>query len=423
VLFATGIVIVGLIGIASILPVAIRNSTQSNTSAEGLSLGLAWADSFLVRGLHQPTAHSNQGQFTWVWRSEEGGTGWRAFNNRVSPPVGNLLGQRDHSTPWRYVSVCIDPNLNATNLTVLPYRSAVFPYFSDALPSNPSGPHPRMLRIGMANNVSGLSPVSEQIISNLFSSNDELVGDNYLDPNSTDPNLTGPDRDALPARRLFLSPTNVPLRSLTNGQYKWMATISRLEPSLDEVRTAAKATETASNGSTHGLVSILVLHRHDHFPTLNPDIPSPNGERLVRVRPLSGDFVGGAGGRVLLEGGVETSSQLAVGDWIMLGRYYLEERWSATPRRYTFFRWYRVIGLSSEPLLAADLSWSREVVLEGPDFGFATTRVQEDPGSPGKAMFQVFRDAYPNPNPDLYPTYGTLLGGVVTVVERQVKLQ
>lgn len=403
VLFATGIVIVGLIGIASILPVAIRNSTQSNTSAEGLSLGLAWADSFLVRGLHQPTAHSSQGQFTWVWNT---GAGWRTYDDGWANVVPQGLGSQFHPTPWYYNGVCIDPNLNFSGLTLPQHRYSVFPFFKDGPP-----PQPRMLRVGLANSISsisGVAPVSPQVIKNLFSSIDELVADNYLDPNSADENLTGPERESLPARRLFSkTDSNASLRALTNGQYTWMATISRQEPLGSDVSTQIKANNVAGKKPENGLISLLVLHRHDHQPQPDSSVPSAASERLVEVRPLSGNFVGGAGGRVELIGNSLTSEsdQIAVGDWIMLGRYYLVDNWdTSSQRRYPFFRWYRIIGLSAEPLADGAGNWTREAVLEGPDFGFATEVV-------GVPLNEVF------------PTYGTLVGGVVTVVERQVKLQ
>ncbi len=78
----------------------------------------------------------------------------------------------------------------------------------------------------------------------------------------------------------------------------------------------------------------------------------PKGERVVRVYPISGNFVGGAGGRVRLVGNGNTSSLVQVGDWIMLARHYVQDGTTPpsnnpppfnSPRLYPFFRWYRIM--------------------------------------------------------------------------------
>ena len=48
VLFATLVIVVGLIGIASIIPVAGRHALEA-THSNALPLGLAWSDSFIAR--------------------------------------------------------------------------------------------------------------------------------------------------------------------------------------------------------------------------------------------------------------------------------------------------------------------------------------------------------------------------------------
>jgi hypothetical protein len=463
VLFATGIVIVGLIGIASILPVAIRNSTQSNTSAEGLSLGLAWADSFLVRGLHQAGPKGSQKQLPWQWIRDYGGTqGWEDHSPNLANPADiaarrsrigliarpNLLDVSTSNSNssaqvariWGRMPVCIDPyfftadttraRLNSGEVTQIRpagYRAAVFPYYDDGHnplynPSAVSPPQlidqPRMVRIGLAyHDATSVPyprclPVERSLVQNLFGSLDELVVDDYVDPA-----ISAADRDSMPSKRLFRSSDvvpAVPLRALTQGQYTWMATVVPEEPIPSQVGLAV------SMPAEMALVTFLVLHRHDH--NFLPTDPTENlvDERITWVYPLSGNFVGGTGGRVRMLSNSTVSDNVSVGDWIMLGRYFLVQP-GTPPFIFPFFRWYRIIGVDSEPRVgfARDLSpradhagpygetlpsdltvWSRDVVLEGPDFAFSDVT-----------------------NGYRTPTIGTLVKGVVTVVERQVKLQ
>lgn len=523
VLFATGIVIVGLIGIASILPVAIRNSTQSNTSAEGLSLGLAWADSFLVRGLHQPRPANSDPAFRWVWYRDYGGRnvslGWEnalhdfPFSGSTDPAVSacwervwkpSPLARRTPSRSsnatsitkvdriWGRLPVCIDPYFMTSTTTVgrmtsanggntqaiRPggYRAAVFPYYDDGFNplvnplsiSQPTTPidQPRMLRVSLAfgqQAPTSLPPAgpppsghlaSRQLIQNLFSSVDDLAGDTYQEADAV-------DRTSPIAKRLFRTipdagGNELPLRSLTQGNYTWLATVVPEEPLPSQINTAA--TTAADNA----LVSLVVLNRHSHEflpvdfngqPLANNEIEENlDGERLTWVIPLSGNFVGGAGGRVRLVASDAVKSNVSVGDWIMLGRYFA--RMPNTPNPTTspptppimfpFFRWYRIIGVDAEASVdtvgrlfpnrsdnqmifanastAANIVWYRDVVLEGPDFAFAETvdpsqrdRLPEwHPSSTAKAP----------PIPAVpSPTIGTLVSGVVMVVERQVKLK
>jgi len=477
VLFATMIVVVGLIGIASIIPVAARNAQEAASHTSALNLGLGWADSFFARGLHRPAPNRSQGQMSWLWYRDykvvQGtSTGWEnmirdgyanaADRIRVNGAFTALLESSSYSAfpntqsadptrrVWARIPVCIDPyTMTSESLRerirlepggmigtrVGSYRAAVFPYFNDRYDpvldpfSAPSFSldQPRMLRVGLAFGQQELPlPYQQNItyqqgilanramVSNIFGSVDELQIDDSLD---LDPAAV--DRDSRPASRFFVkSSNNLALKSLTDGRFTWMATVVPLEPLFSEVNTPAKANQYARRPADSCLVSFLVLNRHSHeyVTPLQDPAPGdfekqPTGERLARVYPLSGNFQGGTGGRVRLIANDTVSSKISVGDWLMLGRYYMAD---ATGRPYPYFRWYRVIGTSGDAdygLLdmlrvpdsgfpaandppAATNVWAKDLVLEGPDFAFGST-----------------------------PTLATIVSGVVTVVERQVKLQ
>jgi len=136
----------------------------------------------------------------------------------------------------------------------------------------------------------------------------------------------------------------------------------------------------------------------------------------VWVVPLSGNFSNGNGGRVRLIANAATKDAVHIGDWIMLGKHYLIN--PALPaQRYSYFRWYRIVAVDQEkrvdrlsnisPLgtdpygnAAGQTVWSRDVVLEGPDFDLSSLVGGQ-----------------------IAPTTGTLVEGVVTVLERRLTIQ
>lgn len=387
VLFATVVVVVGLIGIASVIPIAARNAQEATAHTNALNLGLAWTDSFIARGLHRPYKATASPDFYWVWKRDLGSDPRWAICKATefsSTPTDGRLGSIGHPILWDRLSFCIDPNLPFTSVSVGALRPTVFPYFDDyynpatnTIDSN-QPLQPRMLRVSLANYQSGAVPISPELVKGIFRSVDDIANDDYVDA-AADPNLDGPTRDSLPVRRIFARTgglQNLALRAATNGQYTWMATVSPVSSSSSIFESA--------------LVSFVVLSRHEHqLPNLSAAPPSARGERQVSVTPMSGPFTGGTGGRVVLSAHTDISDQVQVGDWVMLG--------SMIPSpidvpRYPVFRWFRVIGSSAEPTIVGNI-WSREVVLEGPDFPVSNN------------------------------TIGVLMGGVVTVVERQVHLR
>ncbi len=105
------------------------------------------------------------------------------------------------------------------------------------------------------------------------------------------------------------------------------------------------------------------------------------------------NFVGGSGGRVTLSASINVSDKIKIGDWVMLARH----QGVASLGRSVVVRWYRVIGVESEATVDLTTNtWSRDVTLDGPDWVFG--------GGPNA-------------------TQATLVNGVVTVLERVVRLR
>lgn len=453
VLFATGIAITGLLGIASVLLMSGRDASVANTTSVAQALSQDWYAEFMTRGYNQPS--------NWVMYQDY------AYSDPGPPvvnyPPGSYLGGKMLPGPVRpnnslpvdspiftvpdgKFSVCIDPAFYsdrtiAANLVALSgstdhwYRPAVFPYYqhgynpltdSDHAHTATSGiawsDQPRMLRASVASTPGLAAALSEKQVQNLFQSQDELalLGEQEIE-------TLGLDLLPAPPIRRYQ-----PLLDGSNGkpsvqaQYSWMATLSPL-------------VESNVSTESHYTLSLVVMHQRDRlfidpatFVSRSGPVGStedkPQGERLVWVTPQSGDFVGGNGGRVQLTGSIAVDDRVSVGDWIMLSKHVSATQISTSPvvyQPFSVFRWYRVIGVdgdATEVLPAAagvdpygnappETVWTRSVVLEGPDWRFfnPVTGTETISVPPSGAVLPT-------------PTTATLVKGAVSVYERIVEV-
>lgn len=453
VLFATGIAISGMLGVASLLLMAGRNASQANRATQAQALAQDWYNEFHTRGMSNPS--------TWVWYQDyafpAGATTispqFRTFAKNSFPSnafarASNSVGSTGLSTlrPSGKVSVCIDPAFysdrtvrstisafNQANAGVHWYRPALFPYYQDGFNpvtdsdysiSTSSGiawnDQPRMLRVTLG---APGNTMSEAQVQSMFATQDDL-------------NMFASDDDAtLPAVRNFqqmplANGTRVIAKGAGTTPYSWMATLSP----LDELNN------TTENYYT---LSLVVLHQRDRLfvdpstfmsrTAAQPNPASkPQGERLTWVVPLSGNFTGGNGGRVRLIASEGTDSKVNTGDWIMLSKHVAASGPAGGPiEPFSVFRWYRIVGIDEaartgdigvmgpDPTATnftdpygnnpggppSDGVWARDVVLEGPDWQFNSVVTVQGAGVPL-----------------LTPTSGTLVNGAVAVYERVVEI-
>ncbi len=394
VLFAIGIVIVGLLGVASLLPMAARNAELSNEAAEGQAYAQRYYAEFVSRGFSDSR--------NWRWFDDNPAMGNKtfstAFNNAVDIPSSSNAGG-NVSTAFRH-AICIDPGFFADPLSVLEvngssfganqaYRPGLFPYYQDSFDptSNPFAPsflaappalrnRPRLLRVSLHDPSSAFPVMPAKVVQRLFMSLDDL-------------SITKPKDKSLPPQRVGEQALpNVVGRGLTQANYSWLATLSPREFGFGEMPLAVS--------EQYYTLSIVVMRRRDRswFQPTSPDKNSiPQGERLLGVFPQSGNFIGGDGGQILVTASTGLSNTIRIGDWLMLSRFQ-----SAGTARGVICRWYRVIGVDADPTLSGGppaTNWSRSLVLEGPDW--------------------VFDNAL--------PTQATLLSNVVTVLERVIPVE
>ncbi len=441
VMFAMMVAVVGLLGIASVLPLAARNARESNNFNFVHAAANTWFQEFSTRGLNDYS-------------------GWKALQDyqvgAVDPQFVSLahsaavtstystVTSQTRNRMWAHQSICIDPyfytdpvvasdiSAAVTSAAIpfaanhLSFRPAVFPYYQDGhnpvtdafAPAFPWPDQPRMIRVTLDAPMAPagkLRQVNREFAQNLFTANDDFSM--YVDEKQSD----------VPAIRLFstlAAPATGFAKAVSDRKYSWMATLSPREP-IPSLITST----TVSDIQTEHSLSIVIFEGRDlswidpagfTLGNTTPGIVEnkPGGERLVWVYPLSGDFIGGNGGRVRLITNEAVDDRLTIGDWIMLGKHYATDPGDPL-NRFAYFRWYRIVAVDAEAQhgrLATDRDgdgigeivdamedpwgnaagtqvWSRDVVLEGPDWSF---------GAP------MSRN----------PTTGTLMKNVITVIDR-----
>lgn len=439
VMFAMGIALVGLFGIASLLLLAGRQAGESNRASEGQAFSQDWYGEFSARGLN------NSAKWAW-WNDATPGMQWFSKTLGASAETPSKGSTALHSREYGRESVCLDPMFFAgrdLNNTLTPsnwYRPSVFPYYQDRYnptidPAYVNGmaglqwaDQPRMLRVTWAtpSASSPYGPIAQtsRFLEQVFFSQDDYSV--VLDE----------DKSVAPVRGTSFFEAQVPNQPLPLGrfaaesQYSWLATLSPTEPQ----NFATEATDLYT-------LSLVVINKRDRIvydPAVttprNPGTPAvptntPQGERLTWVQTQSGNFSGGNGGRVRLISSDGVDPTVHVGDWVMLSKYYNFEAVAFGPlvlRPNSVFRWYRVVAVESDETVGPlgtiaggndpygqsppnNQVWGQDVVLEGPDWSFSPT-VVVDLGGGNSTTVQT-------------PTTGTLIKGTVSVYERIVNVQ
>lgn len=399
VIFSIGVILVGLVGIVSILPLAGRRAQDSIS----ISAGSAMCDSvfhelktrgFLARGLLY-----NVDTFAAI--------------GRASIPL----------TPFQ--SFCIDPmfvaNRNPRATNPLPtfsnlYEPRLFPYY-DQIHDPTQDPstgytetwpvvQPRLLRVGIREEfvvppatVQGSISVEESL--SLVERRDDIPA---IRPKDKTLSATMKGVNAVSSGSDFG-------KQLASGEFSWIATVNPLP------------------GNEFASVAVAIIRNRDRdfeLPTTTtaPARPDGNqiGERLAYVTYATG-FRGGAGGVIHIVSNQNTVSKVLTGDWLMMSR--------TTPSG-DVHRWYRVSAVDGDAIkqtraVAEDTTagsersglpgtgtrevWSRKLYLDGPDWSFS--------------FFSGMTPTLPNGYADTSfadNTVVTLVEGVVSVTEKVVSL-
>ncbi len=383
VMFAIGVIAVGLLGVVAVLPLALNQVGRGNVADRSSRIGMNAVAEFDLRGMRAPST-------------------WRYPNGNV---IGHPRGQN--------IGFCIDPRFAATNGTFknTTYDANVFPYF--VVPSATPPPPPRLIRASLTPNpaLTTTGIMSALQADQIFVTDDELSFDLPTD-------------ETLPPVQIFGD------KRESDGTLSWMATVS---PKID------------NNGvfkDTY-MLSIVIFNRRDvaslgrgqtMFEDLNADGIADVGEEPTYNERLTwiigpsanpdatpqfhGDGYGG--GDVTLEATTADELELKSGDWVML----MQNLRSTSPYS-PMFRWYRVAEtdgpywdgtqfLEGRPIdraIAGNAdrpgNYERDATLIGADWPWLSTADRLRDGSGGQVPV----------------TYATLVTGVVAVYEKTIRLE
>lgn len=363
VIFSIGVIIIGILGVMSILPLAGRRAQDSVSMSVGAAMGDSLGAEILSKRWNQ------NGQLRILTPANT------AVQSVVDTPVAPYTYT---ATPFTLPNqpFCIDPLLIRDGASVTPlndqsgFNTLYFPYFKPthdpaidpSITGAPQlaevgGPAPlrRLIRVGL---LRGPSTVSEPRSNLLSASEAFLVGER-----ADDVRFTRPDDRALPAIIAGDRATNLPGSTgfgtrFGSGNYSWIATV---------------VPEQTRGYATLSVVIIRNRLRDFDMPTTFPaTIPERNAaaERLAMVSSPTG-FVGGAGGMVTITSSLNIVSRMLPGQWVMLSGFTRDISSASPTAKMPVHRWYRIAALGGDTVKnEATGTWSRELHLDGPDWFF-----------------------------------------------------
>tara|TARA_R110002049_G_scaffold2750_6_gene22052 strand:- start:10503 stop:11768 length:1266 start_codon:yes stop_codon:yes gene_type:complete len=391
VIFSIGVILIGLLGLLSILPLAGRRAQDSLN----LNIGSAVSESVLAR-LKSRQSLSN-GELLALDTSVLASPGSPSFV--IDPLFASLYEDAANADTSDGITMPPTGTSNGYSELFFPYfKTNHNPFFdpSDTLSTSmanewPSA-QPRLIRAGIARGTP--TPPVGAGLTNLFLDAEQA---RTLVERSDDLPIVRPDDGSKPASYVALQATSTAAlnygKRIPTGEFTWVATVNPLP------------------GGVYASISVVVMRQRERnfvAPAVAGPVGDPRensiGERLAYVTFASG-FSGGAGGLVHLVASASTPSKISANDWIMLSR---------TDSVNTFHRWYRVVSVDADPIMTTAVDpvssssqdvWFHKVLLDGPDwsFGFVT---------PGNADTVAIADN----------TFATIVRDVVSVTERTVLL-
>jgi prepilin-type N-terminal cleavage/methylation domain-containing protein len=387
VMFAIGIVSVGLLGVLLVVPLAGNRAARGFVADGADRVGRNAIREFEIRSMAQPN--------TWTRLKTETGTGSQQYVAFPSIVTGTAPGHTTISSR----SFCIDPLFIATHFenadyantsTPVPEAVEFFPYYEMTDVARET----RMQRISLQTQPVGATGMSLAQAISVFMSGDDLVFN--LSPDPTEP----------PIQNWGENDT----QRQSEGRFTWMATLTPIQDTLiDGSNSLAQNTDLY-------LLSIVVFHRRDMTMTMQVDTPSiegPDNERLVEVASFDG--AGYGGGEVVLRTYERTTPSnttaqhypedltLRNGDWLMLSAKVGVPPGPPLTHPVHFFRWYRVQSADAIEELPSG-EYIRSVSLQGTDWDRIILTMAQFPGAN-------------------MVTQATLMNNVVAVYEKTIRLE
>lgn len=332
VLFSIGILMVGLLGVVSVIPAGRLEMVEAGKADRASACAQAVLRDVKIRGLLNPR----------MWRYEDGSY------------VVTVSGGR---TLLRCRTYAIDPLFVAHNQGNANVRK--FPFL---------GATTQMERITLAQRpgTNTILPLSEA--ERLCTWNDDLL---FADPDDSDdrPRQTFvTDASATPVRwpiRTTDGVTGSPQAILpaNKSDFSWLFTVTPIGPMVWRDLDAGTAGNEAYVDVDQPLsyeVSVVVFFRRDRGLDTSTD-ETPSERAIAEIHFLDGL---GGGDASLTD---PTASFLAVKakDWLMAPMVAS----GAAANIPTPFAWYRVVATDEGPV-PSGTSWTRQITVEGPDYPY-----------------------------------------------------
>lgn len=470
-IFAIGIILTGLVGLAALIPVAANNAKATLELDRSVSESTSAAANGLIRNFIEPNnmvifdrpAAESYANTAGTYGYNPSGMLRTVRSKLDATPPGKLESPGYGHMPFNSglsAGICIDP-LGMPNLAldsafvsdangVMPPGSPIFipaadtdtafdasrfPYYGEryavlASPNvaigtaNPASPppnatpwpmSPRMWRATLR------APMFEDIplvrrhhlltsaaVRNIFSGSGGLAPIDGAE--NSDP------------RSVLASRTNIGGVYVDGAQdrstaYSWFATLAPPFLGGKTFRQSIVVVNQRVPPVPRRLNDVLALQKNPY--AVSEPSENPSSERLTWIDPLSPiGFNGGVGGEVELYGSQAISDEMVAGEWVMLSRQPHQSVTTGAPPSTVFVptgpavhRWFKVLRVS-EPELHNNTSiggagsyrtWSRRVVLAGPDWAF------HDEGTTNTTGVD--------------DTYCTIVTGAVSVIESEVVIE
>lgn len=406
VMFAMVIVLTGLIGVAAMVPFAIRQAEDSYRINHALSAGENALAVFNSQSIVQPRldaawqfvddefAAVDSALVAGTWGHFYQGSEYRNNYLLLGLNLGNPDGIARLQNRMIGTGFCIDPLFWASQTRVrVPrlawgnYRRSRFPFYQEAMPNSFEPledsvgiPTPRLRRISLADPLpTGTGnggwlrlPAAIQVAT--------VSGGDVVTAQPEE------DRSAAPLRGEYVDGTGALIQSLTNGStVSWMATLTPSDSTPIITSSSLNLTPQVPPNNPPPIetlpesydLAVVVFGKRDVREDLDPSaiVASgivPSSERIGNMVPVGTEFLTSGTFDIDVVAGPSVDPNMKIGDWVMLSRYVYENPYS--PTIITAIRerhkWYRVISVG------ADDAFPVRIRLAGEPWGFTEHEIK-----------------------------------------------
>ena len=365
VLFAMGILLIGLLGVGAMIPAGRFEVLQGAKIDHASAIGRQAFREFKVRGYTDPL-------------------NWRKYDTSPSLPAAYFPLSADRQTPPTFDPVVVLANsLFATSPVVVVDPIGIGANFGTTFPA--SATVMKMTRIvgapisltGATNDTDARLRITT-MTDPIFRSTSDL---------EFQANTEGKD---LPPIQQWFRNAGTPIRRLSTGSYSWLATVvsdPTAPPIVSRITETVPATKYSSEPGAKVCVTVAIFHKRDlaspATSELELSVKFPNIIYDSSGNPLSW------GNDVLISG---IDKPVKPGQWIMLAGAK-----AAGTNTLRYFNWYRVVSAAEIDKTAG----TQQATLAGPDWNVLP------------------RKTVPAEN----PSYVWIIDNVIAVYEKNMKLE